>query len=372
MAKNISIALSLIAIIVLIFFALSGMNKLKLVHKYEIKNTPEICEGIHLGGFSDFFYKDGYFYAITDRGPNSKDFEKDGKIYRIFHCPQYSPYIIKFKIDDNEAEIVEALPIKELSGIPISEERDSIPLDENENKIPFNIDGADVESFIIDNEGNYWLGDEYYPSIIKLDKNLNVVKRFAPINSEIKNPKITYNLPEEFNNVKKNLGFESMAYDGKDFIYVFTQAGLKGQTNISVLEFNIKTEKVENVYQYKFPENSILSAAIFVDKGKFYIAEKLFNRHFLDEVISENGFLRKNSILRPLTQKDKILKNLKIEGFTKDDKNNLYIINDNDFGIDDDNTKNNFIIKFKFKDQDDDDDDKADNDDDDDKDDKGD
>lgn len=354
MIKNICIFILTVLVVVLIFFILSGMNKLELVHKYEIKNTPEICEGIHLGGFSDFFYKDGYFYAITDRGPNSDDFTKDGKTYRIFPCSEYTTYLIKFKIDDNEAEIVEAIPIKGLSGIPISAQRDSIPLDKNKKTIPFDIDGADVESFIIDKDGNYWLGDEYYPSIIKLDKNLNVVNRFAPKNSEIKNPKITYNLPEEFNNVEKNLGFESMAYDGKETIYVFTQAGLKEQTNISVLKFNIKTEMPEEILKYKFPENSILSAAIYVDKGKFYIAEKLFNRHFLDEIISRDGFLRKNSILRPLTQKDKILKNLKIEGFTKDDKNNLYIINDNDFGIDEENTKKSFIIKFKFKDQDDD------------------
>ncbi|MBR1942262.1 esterase-like activity of phytase family protein [bacterium] len=350
MIKKINVVLAIVLGIFVLTFAYVKTNKLELVQKYKIKNTPIICGDIKLGGFSDLFYKDGYLYAITDRGPNSKAFVDKGKTLRIFSCPEYTTYLVKFKLKNDEAKIVEATPIKGLYGIPVAAEKDSTPYDKNKKQLPFNINGADIECFIIDKDGNYWLGDEYYPSIIKLDKNLNVVKRFAPENSEVKNPKVTYNLPKQFNNVRKNLGFESMAYDGKDYIYVFTQAGLKGETDISVIKFNIKTENAEDVYKYRFAENSIMSAATFAQDGKFYVAERLFKKHFLDEISFRNGTLRRTLVLRPLTKKDKINANMKIEGLAKDEEGYLYIINDNDFGIDDENVKDSFIVKYRFKD----------------------
>ncbi len=206
-----------------------------------------------------------------------------------------------------------------------------------------------MESFVIDKNGSYWLGEEYYPSIIKLDKDLKVVKRFAPISSPIKNPKITYNLPEEFNHIMKNRGFESMTYDGREHIYVFTQSDLENKKDIKVIKFNINTEKVDEILKYKFSERNIMSAATYVDDNNFYIAEKLYNKHFLDKITLKNDIYKRTSILRLLSQKDKIKGNIKIEGLAMDDKNNLYIINDNDFGIDDKNVKNSFIMKFHKK-----------------------
>lgn len=340
------LSIMLLALIVYSIFIKS--TKLEFVQKYEIENLPTVCGDVKLGGFSDLFYKDGYFYAITDRGPNSDAFEKNGKTYRKFLCENYTTNLVKIKIENQKAKIVETTPIKGLFGIPISENRDSIPVDKNEKVLPFNINGADVESFIIDKDGNYWLGEEYYPSIIKLDKNLNVVKRFAPVGSEVKNPKITYNLPEKFNKTRKNLGFESMAYDGKDNIYVFTQAGLEGENNISILKFNIKTEKVDGVFEYYFYSHSILSATMFVDENKFFLAEKLYDKHFINQMGFKNGVFKRTGILRTLTTSDDITKNMKIEGIAKNG-DNVYIINDNDFGIDDENVKNSFIMEYKIK-----------------------
>lgn len=339
---------SIVLLGLIVFFLFIKSTKLEFIQKFEIENPPVVCGDIKLGGFSDLFFKDGYLYAITDRGPNSDDFEKDGKTYRTFSCPNYTTYLVQFKLEDNKAKIVKATPIKGLSGIPVSDERDSIPVDKNGKVIPFNINGADVESFIIDKDGNYWLGEEYYPSIIKLDKNLNVVKRFAPKNSEVKNPKITYNLPEKFNKVRKNLGFESMAYDGNENIYVFTQAGLEDENNISILKFNIKTETAEEVFEYYFYSHSILSATTYVDGNKFFLAERLLDKHFINQMEFKNGVFKRSGILRTLTTSDNITKNMKIEGLAKDG-DNIYIINDNDFGIDNENVKDSFIMQFKIK-----------------------
>ncbi len=81
MLKNICSILALFFIILMIYLISFKFNKLDLVDIYEIKDVPDICEDVKLGGFSDLFYKDGYLYAITDRGPNLDDYEKDGKIF---------------------------------------------------------------------------------------------------------------------------------------------------------------------------------------------------------------------------------------------------------------------------------------------------
>ena len=350
MFKKINVFFTVILLFLIIFFLFINPAKLEFVKKYEITNLPVICKDIKLGGFSDLYFKDGYLYAITDRGPNSDDFIKDGKTLRTFACPDYTSYLVKFKLDGDKASVIEAKPLKGLSGIPIDSEKDSVPVNSDGKEIPFDINGADIESFIIDNSGNYWMGDEYYPSLIKLDKNLNVVKRFAPKNSIIKNPKIIYNLPEQFNKTRKNLGFESIAYDGKEHIFIFTQAGLEDDKNINIIKFNIKTETVEDVLKYNFFDKSIMSAALFVDENKFYVAERLYDKHFLNEISFKNDIFKRSNILRTLTTSDNISKNMKIEGIARD-KDNIYIINDNDFGIDKENVKESFIIQYKIKKQ---------------------
>lgn len=346
--KKINLFFYIVFFFVIIYFLFTNNTKLEFVEKYEIENLPKICGDINLGGFSDLFYKDNYLYAITDRGPNSDDFIKDEKLYRTFPCQNYTTHLVQFELKDKKANIVKITPIKDLYGIPVSEEKDSIPVDKNGKNIPFNINGADVESFIIDKNGNYWFAEEYYPSIIKLDKNLNIVKRFAPKNCEIKNPKIIYNLPEQLNNIQKNLGFESMAYDGNENIFVFTQAGLKGEKDIIILKFNIQTEQVEEIFKYNFFEKCKLSATVFVEENKFFVAEKLYKKHFLNEISLKKEKYKRSAILRTLTSSDKITENIKIEGIAKNN-DDIYIINDNDFGIDNENIKTTFINHYKIK-----------------------
>lgn len=348
MKKLIFIFISLIFILAISALLLSKSTKLNYVKTYKFKDLPTICSNIKLGGFSDLFYKDGYFYAITDRGPNSKEIVKNDITYRVFNCVDYHPYIIKFKLEKDEAKIVEVKPIPELSGMPVEVGRDSTPLNKNEKQLPYNINGADTESFIIDKNGNYWIGEEYYPSIIKLDRNLKILSRFAPRNSPVKNPKVTYNLPEEFNKVRKNLGFESIFYDGDKYIYVFTQSGLKGEESvISVIKFNIDTQKCEKVLKYNFQDKSIMSAVTYTTGGhEIYSAERINGKHYLNKLIIHGNKFEKTSTIKDLQEFQNIHKNIKIEGLANVGKN-VYIINDNDFGIDKTNNKGCFVMEFK-------------------------
>lgn len=348
MKKLVFIFISLIFILGISAIILSKSTKLNHVKTYKFKDLPTVCGDIKLGGFSDLFYKDGYFYAITDRGPNSREFVKNDVAYRVFNCADYHPYIVKFKLENDEAKIVEIKQIPELSGMPVGVGRDSTPLNEQEKQLSYDINGADTESFIIDKNGNYWIGEEYYPSIIKLDSNLKFLARFAPINSPVKNPKVTYNLPEEFNKVRTNLGFESMFYDGDKYIYVFTQSGLKGEeTVISVIKFNIDTQKCEKVLKYNFRDKSIMSATTYTTDGhEIYSAERINGKHYLNKLVVRGNKFEKTAIIKDLQEFENIHENIKIEGLANVGKK-VYIINDNDFGIDETNNKGCFVMEFK-------------------------
>lgn len=72
--------------------------------------------------------------------------------------------------------------------------------------------GADTEGLIKDRDGNFWIVDEYYPPIIKLDNNLQVIKRFASkalISIQKDNPEVHFNYK-----------MEGIAFDGKDRIFI--------------------------------------------------------------------------------------------------------------------------------------------------------
>lgn len=317
------------------------------MQKYEIKSLPKINKDITLGGFSDLFYKDGYFYTITDRGPVSKKIKQDNKKYKIFLCDNYIPKILKLKIENNELKIVSINDINGVSALPTAPEKDTIALNSAHKELDFDKNGLDSESLIIDNENNYWIGDEYYPSILKVDEKFNVIKRFAPKNCKYKNPAISYILPEELNNIKKNKGFEAIAYDGKDKIYVFTQSALKNENYIGVTEFNIKTEKPEKFFRYIPQANEKISGAVYIkNSNKILTIGKLDDKPNLNILkIKQNSIIRKNFVI--LSEILKLEKYTKFEGITFDDKTNaLYIINDNDFGLKQDNETKSFIIKL--------------------------
>lgn len=328
--------------------------------KYNFTDIPNLNKSIKLGGFSGLFYDktskkgDVYLWAITDRGPNSDKFKKNKKIFRVFPIQNFKPKVIYLKLTtDKKVKIIKVSDIYGLSGVPISTKRDSIPVTKNHKNLPLDINGADTEGLIKDKNGNFWIVDEYYPSIIKLDRNFKIVKRFAPKNSEVVNKSITYNLPSIFNDIKRNNGFESIAYDNKERIYIFTQSNLKKGSNIKILLFNIKSENVERVYDYYPDSESIVSDAVFIEDGLFLSLEKIDKNHIISKIIipdqQESGNIYGQKIISLQKDNSFINSEFKMEGIAYDGKNKIFIINDNDFGIDDKNTTESFLLEYGFQ-----------------------
>lgn len=317
---------------------------------YEINTLPSVCENAKAGGFSDLFFKDGNLYILTDRGPNSDVKFIGEKEVRIFYCPNHVPTIYEAKLTDKGGLKISAQhKIEGVTGLPISEQNDCLGIAPNGSLLTPQLSGADTESLIIDKKGNYWIGDEYYPSLIKLNKDLKVEKRFAPKSSSILNSKITYNLPEELNAIQKNMGFEAIAYDGKKHIYIFTQSSLKGEKYGRIVRFNINSEKVDKVYKYEIEMDSKVSGAVMLNKNTILTVEFRNGIHQIRKVKLKGKNLVSKEVYQ-LTGLNNIDINTKIEGIAINKKQHkLFIVNDNDYAVSETNRADNFILEFTLK-----------------------
>ena len=352
--KNVIIAFITLVVVVIgsICFLIFGKPdfELKYSETYPVTNPFSIGSYFKIGGFSDLFFYNNHLYAITDRGPNTDIENQKGRDIRNFPLStNYHPYLVEFELKNNEAKITKTRNL-DLTGIPIAEEKDCYPLDKNNNDIPFDKDGVDSEALAVDRFAHFWIGDEYYPSILEFDKDLKLLNRYAPKNSIYKSETITYNLPEEFVDVQKNLGFEAMTYDGEDHIFIFTQSSLKNGKTVKIIKFNIVSKQVDGIYDYSLGngEKDIISAAVCLSSTEILTAERRNGEHQLRVLTLIPQIVNYSKPVLLLKGMHGINKYHKIEGLAYNGKDTVYIINDNDFGIDTDNRQDSFIMEFKM------------------------
>jgi hypothetical protein len=114
------------------------------------------------------------FWMITDRGPNGQ-IKVDGKNRRTFWVPEFNPTIIKVKLEANSVRVMEILPLvgrsgKPVTGLPNLKELDETPYDYTAKEVlPFNPNGLDTEGLVRTTAGDFWIADEYSPSLVRAD-----------------------------------------------------------------------------------------------------------------------------------------------------------------------------------------------------------
>ena len=364
-----------------------------------LSNPPLIKNNIFLGGFSGLvFIKNPTpntldFYGITDRGPNGDGFKYASTVNgqlkkyfaRTFLLPDFQPRIVKLKIQDNATTFTQEILLKnpdgsKMTGLPNRENGDDeFPMDYNNKKMSYDLNGIDSESLAIDQNGNFWIGEEYGPSLLKFNNEGKLIKRFAPEDSyqpkDIKFLNEKYgakffitNLPKIYKKRMINRGFEAMTiFNNK--IYAMTQSSLTTKNNdtglstfIRILEFDIASETVIGEYAYTL-DNSLhkLGDLCVGSDGTFYLIEQdgnLGNKSFrsifkfrLDgatnfltlKIESNLEELDSETILKIITPvKKELALNLtqkgfhyveKLEGLTLIDEHTFATINDNDFGV---------------------------------------
>jgi len=208
------------------------------------------------------------FWMLTDRGPNG-EIQVDGKNRRTFWVPEFNPTILRVKIEDHTIKVLEAISFVGQSGKPVTGLSNLNGLDETpynysaKEPLPFNLNGLDTEGLVRTSSGDFWIVEEYSPSIVHADRTGKILKRYIPQGHSLEGTDypVAKVLPAIYGKRKINRGFEGVALSADEKkLYMVLQSPLANpdrktgdaSRNTRVLAFDIPTEKVTAEYAYRF------------------------------------------------------------------------------------------------------------------------
>ncbi|WP_375502441.1 phytase [uncultured Nostoc sp.] len=283
---------------------------------YEFENLPQLGttsknQDIFLGGFSGLYFQ-GFaangnlkFVTNTDRGPNG---EPDG-VNRPFFLPNFQPEIVSFELNrstgeisiTNRTELFRQDGTTPLTGLPNLQGvanglayTDEIAVDLDNKVLDNDPLGADLEGIVVAENGDYWMVDEYRPSIYHFDTNGKLIERFIPQGTatapDPDQPTGTFGtevLPAVYAQRRNNRGFEAVALEGNR-LYAFIQSSIdnpdvdndatsKASLNLRILEFDIVAKQVTGEYLYRLeglPQTDKIGDAVSLGNGKFAVVER--------------------------------------------------------------------------------------------------
>ena len=169
------------------------------------------------------------FWAVSDRGPN-EDLPVRGETRRTFPLPEFDPTIFLVRVRAGaegcpEVEIQTSTPLKTSGGAPVTglpnrPGVDEVPYDwKGDIRLATNMDGLDTEGIVRTPEGDFWLCEEYGPSLLSVAPSGTVKVRYVPAGSGISGTHypVSETLPAIYARRRANRGFESIAIsrDGK-------------------------------------------------------------------------------------------------------------------------------------------------------------
>jgi hypothetical protein len=355
---------------------------------------------IQLGGVgSDIWHgpddPPGELWMLTDRGPRGRD--DNGKDKQAFAIPEYTPMILHVRIAPGAAggngvysvEILEAIPIvgqsgRPVTGLPNLDSRDERPVDFRAKvKLDYNPNGLDPEGLVRTPNGDFWIAEEYGPSLVHLDPKGRVLTRFVPEGVELPGTDypVEVGLPALFAKRSSDQGFEGLTAspDGST-LYMAMQGPLSNPNNNTgdrsrqarILAFDVASEQVSAEYVYRFelirafdpskkadPEDMKISALAMSPGGQLLVLERTPNaaRLYLADPHPATNILGSrwdDPALRPsleaaesmavvgilpmvktmavdLTPLDGVPD--KLEGVAIMDASNIVVANDNDFDV---------------------------------------
>ena len=347
------------------------------IEKYKIELPDELIKssgGFYSGiGSSIEFIKATdntlEFIAISDRGPNYPTRDKDDHII-MFH-PEFSPTIVKISVNSqtNQAKVTDFLKMKYnfnyISGLnENNNSKDEVIYNRKLNVIKPKF-GLDTESISILKNGNFVVGDEYYPSINIINhKNGEITQRLTPGNG----------IPEILKYRNFNRGFEALTVAPNGKIYAVLEGVLNIDTDtkqnaklIRMIEVDLENS-ITKMYAYRFDYEEYKDSSkvkigdiVAIDNFTFLIVEqgptkdeqyrniiyKINIKHATDimniktitgkeleyadlDEFQNIKFIDKKFIFNP---REYGWQNNKLEGLAKIDPYSIAITNDNDFAI---------------------------------------
>jgi hypothetical protein len=163
--------------------------------------TTAAGQPLRLGGFSGLYYEgvtddgDLKFIATTDRGPNGEPDPVTG--VRPFLLPQFTPRLVRFTLDpaNGRLRLTQQILLRDAQGRPLSglpnltvaggtastPHHDEVPVDLFGSTLSLDALGGDFEGIAVDEDGTFWLPDEYRPAIYHFDARGLLLQRYIPI-----------------------------------------------------------------------------------------------------------------------------------------------------------------------------------------------
>lgn len=365
-----------------------------LLTSADVKLDPVQGFNFKWGGFSGLSFikqeKNGdiFFWTLTDRGPNGPKFKRNKKVLRGFFSPNFTPSFIQLKFikAENKVVIVKTIQFrnvdnKPMSGLPpkASIAKVESPIDLVGTSLESDNNGIDSESVTVDDKKHFWVGEEYFPSILEFDEKGKLLSRIFPAvkpGVALKKNEI----PNAYSHREFNRGFEALGYKNGKIIFM-AQSPLKVPEALKDKEFSIirigvfntKTRMYEGEYLYPLTHKNVdkIGDLTMINDNEFYVIEQSSDTgpdsvHLIYKVdlnkatnLVKTLLLERDpetysqkELLAKVTPATKILAvNLvktgysefeKVEGLTIINDTTLAVINDNDFGVD-----NNKIIDRK-------------------------
>lgn len=252
----------------------------EIVGVYVLPETPlssvepfiENDRGIALGGIgSDLWHgptdPPNRFWMLTDRGPNG-ELKVDGRKRRTFPVPDFSPIILHVELAEGKIKVLRTVSLVDSAGQPVGgvsnlEEVDETPYDfKGRKQIDYDPNGLDTEGLVRTPQGDFWLAEEYSPSLLRCDANGKVLKRYVPQGVKFDGTRypIAECLPSILARRQSNRGFEglTLSRDGKT-LYAAMQSPLSHpdrktsnrSRNIRILAFDVVAERPTAEYVYQ-------------------------------------------------------------------------------------------------------------------------
>ncbi len=166
---------------------------------------------VYGGGFGSALAVDprerGYFYMLTDRGPNADGTDPDKKVFPV---PGFTPQIGRFRLEGSKLVLVKVIEIrnaqgKKITGLPNPREGNTgeIAVDLQGRELGTDPDGLDSEGLVALADGTFWISDEYGPWLVQVDAEGRTLERVGPFGG----PK---SLPRVLALRRPNRGMESL------------------------------------------------------------------------------------------------------------------------------------------------------------------
>jgi hypothetical protein len=229
--------------------------------------------GLLLGGVGSDLWRSasdpaGEFWMVTDRGPNGQ-VRAGGKNRRTFPIPEYTPVILRVRVDGASVQVLDSIPVvgqsgRPVTGLPNVDGRDEAPYDySGQIQLPYSPSGLDIEGLVRTASGDFWIVDEYGPSLVRLDASGTVRTRYVPEGHRIVGADypVVEALPALYARRVENRGFEglTMSPDGGT-LYLALQSPLANPNkktgersrNVRILTFDVAADRVTAEYVYRF------------------------------------------------------------------------------------------------------------------------